>query len=362
MKIKNKCLFILLIVISIGVFIPNGVFAKNVESIYNTNIDYQFFVDEDESDAGKLKFKLYDKTGSLSFDSSYDSNTKIYYFFVDENNYDDSNNFENGIRDYIPYSNELQNLNTFNDVKNFLETNKLNNKWKNAGTYFDPDRDYGNDYKDGLGNRYEFNIYTYIPMILEVFDNYDKSILKKIVFASFNIKCDYFYNTDDPYYNASNYDEYYIGISLINNTNHWNREYQYIFGSKFLENVDFMRKTVLDYSDELWEELNSGAIASSEINANNVGHSNLNYVNQRISDGKRNVSEETLEDYASSLPVLSFRKTSDNSVDEANINDNQNIVDIITNPKTWNSGTIVLLVSITVITIGGYELIRKRRV
>ena len=378
---KKKKLLIFIFLMCIGIFMPTRVLAKNAWSVYNTNIDYQFFVDEEENNQGNLKFKLYDKTGSLSYESEYDSATKSYHFFVDENNYgiyyeiqNDGiyynamfiNNVDNvfdGIKDYIPYSDELQNLNTFNDLKNFLEDTRLNSRWKNYGVYFtEPPTDkYGNDDNNegpGLGDLYEFNIYTYIPMVLDVVDNNDNSILKKIVFASINIRCEAFYNMDNPYYRNTGYDKYYIGISLINNTNHWNDENQYIFGSAFLENVDFMRKTILDYSDELWEELNNGPIASREINTNNIGYNNLNYLNQRISNGERNVSEETLEDYATSLPVLNFRK-SNNTNNDGNNNTNS-IVDIITNPKTWNNGMIILVISMIVIIGSGIFIIHKK--
>ena len=378
---KKKILFIFIFLMCIGIFMPTRVLAKNVWSTYNTNIDYQFFVDEEENNQGNLKFKLYDKTGSLSYESEYDSATKSYRFFVDENNYgidyeiqNDviyynalSNNVDNvfdGIKDYIPYSDELQNLNTFNDLKNFLEDTRLNSRWKNDGSYFDnpPTDKYGNDNNDygpGLGPLYEFNIYTYIPMVLEAFADNDNSILKKIVFASINIKCDPFNNMDSQFYNDDDYDRYYIGISLINNTNHWNDENQYIFGSAFLENVDFMRKTILDYSDELWEELNNGPIASREINTNNIGYNNLNYLNQRISNGERNVSEETLEDYATSLPVLNFRK-SNNTNNDGN-NNTSSIVDIITNPQTFNNGVAILIISIILVLCGGLTIIKSKK-
>ena len=75
---KLKSLFIILLVLCTGIFMPKNTFALNVFN--NVNIDYRFFVDEDESNAGKLKFKLYDKSGTLNFNSQYDSNTKQYYF------------------------------------------------------------------------------------------------------------------------------------------------------------------------------------------------------------------------------------------------------------------------------------------
>lgn len=48
---KNKSLFVLLLIICISLFIPKEVFAFYVYN--NVNIDYRFFVDEDKSNAGK---------------------------------------------------------------------------------------------------------------------------------------------------------------------------------------------------------------------------------------------------------------------------------------------------------------------
>ena len=81
---KKKALFILLLVVCVGYSIPTGVFANGVYN--NINIDYKFFIDDSEQD-GNFKFKLYDKSSFLEFDSKYDSSNKYYYFEYNENNY-----------------------------------------------------------------------------------------------------------------------------------------------------------------------------------------------------------------------------------------------------------------------------------
>lgn len=361
---KKKRLLFLLLIIFVSLFMPTEVFAKDIYSSYNTNIDYQFFVDEDNENAGNLKFKLYDKTGELSFESEYDSSLKKYFIFVNDQNFNfierDYNGIyynmipwrpsdlyiEPGIREYVPYFDQFNRVMDFDEMKSFLNQNNLYYKWKSSYSWID-------DYSSDGGYDYEFNVYTYLPMILEVKSDDNDLLMKKIVLASVNIRCDYFKDPLDAY---SYMDVFYITISLINNTSYWNQENQYIFGSNFLENVDFMRKTVLDYTDELWEELNNGPIASTEISNNNKASANYRYVNQSISTGKRNVPEETIEDYADSLPVFSFKKT--DSIDEKE--HNPNVADVIMNPKTWNNGVIILVISIIVIIGSSIFIIRKK--
>ena len=361
---KMKSLFILLFIMCIGYFIPKEVFAKNISPSYNTNIDYQFFVDEEENDAGNLNFKLYDKTGSLSFNSVYDDVTKRYMFYSFDDNfniyvYSDSNIYYNKLlylndaddfKNYIPHYEELYQVNTFNDLKNYLDKYNFHYKWKKYNSSIDY---YGVD--DGYA--YAINAYNYIPMILEEPD----LGFKKIIFASINLRCEHFadpnWGDDTSYW--WNYDHYNVGVNLINNTNHWNSPNHFVFGSSFLDNMNFMRKTMLDYSDELWEELNNGPIASSEIYSDNIASTNYKYINQSTIDGTRNVPEETLEDYASSLPVLSFKKVDSTDEDKDN-NTKNNIVNVITNPKTWNNGIVILVISIIVIIGSSIVLIKRK--
>jgi len=359
----NKKIILFLVVICIGLFIPKEVFAqKAIYSSYNTNIDYKFFVDEDDNDKGSLKIKLYDKTRLLSFESAYNSNDNSYYFFVNNQDYEfydnisddntyyniipwswyywDDNKFEPGIREYIPYYSQLSVPMSFEEMKSFLNEKKLHYKWKSSYSNY-------NSFNYDDGYCYEFSIYTYLPMILEIQDNKSNVLVKKIVFATVNIRCDYFSEPMDNY----GRDIFYINVSLINNTTHWNSKNNYIFGNNFLENINFMRKTSLDYSDELWEELNNGPIASSEIYTNNINSVNYKYKNKSVSSDQYNLPEETIDDYANSLPVFNFKK------EESKPN---SIIPNIVNPKTWTNGVVVLLISIIVIGGSSYVLIKKK--
>ena len=349
---KNIIMLVLMFVLCVGLFIPKDAFALEVYN--NVNIDYRFFVDENESDAGNLKFKLYDKSGTLNFESKYDSNTKQYYFEYDENGfykesyYDsyynyyiyrwsayDWGSYEANFREYVPYVDELYKSSENWDYSipsktvflDFLSLYHLNGSYNDFGMF-------------------SYTFYTYVPLILE---NVDTGI-KKICFASINVR--------------QSWSIEFVHLFFVNNTTKW-REENTTLGSSFLENVNFMRKTILDYSDELWEELNNGPIASSEISSNNQASANYKYVNQSIGTGEQNVPEETLDDYANSLPVLSFRKTdstngTNNDGEDTNKNDDSKIVDIVTNPKTWNNGVVILVISM-IVTIGSSVVLIKKK-
>ena len=45
---------------------------------YNTDVDYRFKIEENESN--NLQFKLYDKSNTFIFNSEYDEYNKYYYF------------------------------------------------------------------------------------------------------------------------------------------------------------------------------------------------------------------------------------------------------------------------------------------
>lgn len=342
----KKSLFIILIIMCVVLFIPKDTFALQVYN--NVNIDYRFFVDEYENDVGNLKFKLYDKSGALSFESEYYANSKQYIFGIEETSFVkrfadgtgnvwgyywdllDNANSEPSFREYIPYRDILYNIKyTYNvdDVSDFLSSNKLNGSvWI---------------------NNYTWNYYTYIPMILEE----SNSGMKKIVFASVSVRNEHSSNVGGSLQTS------FTQLYLVNNTKfHWQETT--MLNESFLDNIDFMRKTILDYSDELWEELNNGPIASSEIYSDNKSSDDYKYINQSINGGTRDVPEETLEDYASSLPVLSFKKV--DSTDENKDNNTNNIVNVITNPKTWNNGVIVLVIFMIIVIGSSFVLIKRK--
>lgn len=344
---KNIIMLVLMFVLCVGLFMPKNTFALQVYN--NVNIDYRFFVDEDDGNVGNLKFKLYDKSGTLNFESKYDSSTKQYYFEYDENgfykessyynyyiywwNAYDWGSYEANYREYVPYVDEFREKKTpdspgygfyytilsESEFHTFLQNHQL------LGSY------------DNSWGGHTWTFYTYVPMIIE---NVETGI-KKIVFASLNVR-----------------DDMFVHLVLINNTVK-TREELTSLGDSFLDNVDFMRKTMLDYSDELWEELNNGPIASSEIYSDNIASTNYKYINQSINGGTRNVPEETLEDYASSLPVLSFKKVDSTDEDKDN-NTKNNIVNVIINPKTWNNGVVILVISMIVIIGSSIVLIKRK--
>ena len=92
------------------------------------------------------------------------------------------------------------------------------------------------------------------------------------------------------------------------------------YGSSMSENVEFMRKAVYDYSDELWEELNNGPIASSEMNLNN---------SSVVMNGNGLID-------LSSPSILKFNNVNSNTTNQNGNNDegNKSIIDVVTNPKT----------------------------
>ncbi len=356
----KKSLFILLIAMCAGYFMPKEVFADYHDELLvfeNYDINYKFFLDGD-IDYSKYTFTLYDKTKNIYFESTYDVDDNTFNFISEKNNDNffpyyaystycnllyDENKANKSLPNYYPFS-SINYSDSYNILNSILDYT--------AYSSFVP-RDYLFTY--GL-EHYGSNVYFYIPLILE-----NKELqLKKIVFAS-------------VYYNVGmcGYNHHYISINFVNNitdgiSDYLIRIYDINSGdsnyNNLKNNIDFMRKTMLDYSDELWEELNNGPIASSEIYSNNKARTNYKYVNQRIGTGEKNVPEETLEDYASSLPVLSFKKENinDNNVNKEDNNKTDNIINKITNPKTWNNGIVILVISMIVV-IGSSMLIIKKR-
>ncbi len=330
-----KKLWLLVFIVCVGLFIPKNVSALNIWN--NVDVDYRFFVDDSD---GNLNFKLYDKSGTLNFNSQYDSNTKNYYFVYSENTFssawsddgrcwdmfplvDYRSSEETEFRGYVPFRDTISGLSGVNDIFYFITNNNLHGYPNHT-----------------FGSHHYWNFNTYIPLIIEEKTTHEK----RIVFASFSLRG----TVISPDGN------YYTELFLVNNTSVVNEEKDFL-NTSFLDNVDFIRRNTLYYSDELWEELNNGSIASTEISTNNKTSPNYKYVNQSIVTGERNVPEETLVDYAQSLPVLSFK---------ANDTNDKDVVAIITNPKTWSRGVIILLIFVGIIVVGSLLIIikRKRRV
>ena len=113
---KNKSLYLIIIVILVGLFIPKSVLAKNM--YYNTIVDYQFYVkDQENNDVENLKFIIHDTTNTISYESSYDSNSKVYSISNRDqinNNSDSSEERQIIPNEWLPneFINDLNNLNT----------------------------------------------------------------------------------------------------------------------------------------------------------------------------------------------------------------------------------------------------------
>ena len=282
---RKKSILFLLVVMCIGFFIPKEVFARGKYIYNNIDIDYQFSILNNGIKVDNLQFRLYDKTGLLHFNSTYNSDTGVYSFYHKDiqhntgytiNGYTQSS-YERDFRSYVKYKNELSMLTTWNDLSTFINNNHLHGKCL-----------------PGYANTDHYcNYYSYIPLILEeVSGNFN---YKKIVFASLNVKS-YSYNqyeTENDWYDYVHNDGifYYVTVSLINNNinvvscnndivsdGYCYTNYDEYYNS--LDNVQiwthgdsrntmFIRNSSLDYTDELWNEYNTNLIASSEISFDN---------------------------------------------------------------------------------------------
>ena len=328
---KKRKLLILLFVLFVEIFTLKDVYARENHISHNIGIDYRFSVqDENGNDVKDLQFSLYDKTGSLSFDFEYDANSNQYILQEQDYNYKegdwsrlfhlcfgcDVNEFNN----YIRYKDELLEISNEGDFNRFLNKYSL----------------HGNFLYDYLANNSHYNYYSYIPLVLEEMSTHKK----KIILASENITFDG--------YGTSGYYDYYAGVYLFNHLNISNYDFMndIIYGNdSFKDNVEFMRNAVYDYSDELWEELNNGPIASSEMSFDNSS-----VVIDSSDSGANNLSTPS---------IIQLNNKVDTSTNNSNNEDN-NIINVITNPQTWNSGVVILIISIFIIIGSCFIIIKKK--
>ena len=254
---KKKCLFIILLIVCIGFLIPTMVYATNGKS--KQFIDYKFFVkDEKGKIVEGLHFTLHDKDNYFNYTSQYNSEEKYYYF-----------QFESDEDISLVFPNELININYeyqydySNNNSDFIITD-FNNKVMATNKFILGETSFA------LWGTAFLTSYASIPMILE-----ESSInYKKIIFGSLHLSI-----------NGIGHNSYFkYQFSLSNNNinnnivcekiedlwySNWSDE-----RCNYLINIDgestnFMRNTMYDYSDALWEELNSGPIASSEMQYDN---------------------------------------------------------------------------------------------
>lgn len=349
---KKKILFILLVGM-VGLFLPKEVFAADFTLKYLSEIDYRFFMeDQDENDIENLKFKLYDVNNLISYESEYDSNTKAYYFINGVFGASSPPSPETIDKSILPeyLSEELGKL----------DPNDANNDWDSIA------RELTQKYS-GL-DLYYGNLQFYIPMVLEEENHVgDGEPLKKVVFALGLIM------PSGP--SGPSNSDFGLYITLVNNTcvykDSYNGAPDQIIES-LINMLSLTRNQTFDYSDEVIEQFSTGTIASNEIKGNeylNKGFLNDQFATSEISsneqgskmnyfaddarvvqmrDSSDNLQEEVLKDYCDCLPVfVQARKA-------------PNVVDIITNPETWNNGMIVLGI-IMLVVVGTSMIVISRK-
>ena len=254
---KKRSLFALLLVMFIGIFVPTEVLALDINN--NINIDYRFYAN-DSNNTNNLTFKLYDKSNTINIESNFDDNLGYYYFQKH-----DTDNLESIIDIYFPELKTIDFVDKFHQIRR-----------GNYGSTIDARMAVANEFKDLvdknklMGGNCTHSVYsdycsTYmtLPLILENLSTREK----KIVYGAFHISI---VHEDWMAY----YAEYIYNFSLINNGSidyYFTREEVVGNDGYWLSNnaVEFMRNAMSDYTDELWEELNSGPIASSEMQYDN---------------------------------------------------------------------------------------------
>ena len=280
---KKKSLLIILLM-SIGFLIPTGVFAVEVNNyIYNNiDIDYRFFVDEEKDQEGKKKFRLYDNSNILNFESEYNSATHEYLFNIKNENYEPFD--DNGGRKFygnnsssIDFPAYVRDYNMIAKFKNNLDMEDYILNHRVHGFCMNDEDSYNIESPNCIRTTFSIddlcNYYDFIPMILE--DTISGK--KRIVFASFNLYSSFYYYgymmcKDKSIYNDNQSNAYYAGVYLYNHLNLSDDDLYLldsVYGLSFENNIKFMRNAMYDYSDELWEELNSVPIASSEMSYDN---------------------------------------------------------------------------------------------
>ena len=328
-------------------------------------VDYHFVMqDGDGKNIEGLHFKLYDESKLFQFESEYNAEDDYYYFDVYTEDKDISASIPQEIRAFsgADWNRSTQDCcDIF--VSNFEDVVERNPSFS-IGTkscYYDTDGYYGYS---------TYSVNRIIPLVLE-----EKSRnIKKIVFGYVHYNIDFgtryykFILVNNESYknkcqieeNASKYSySYYwndircrffydIGWSFETNLYLSNGYYNVLslYNEKLnnpnSQRVDgslsFMRNTVYEYSDELWEQLNNGPIASSEISY----------------DDSIVILNSTGSGDLSTPSVIQFNKAKDTKDEE------KNIVDVITNPKTWNNGVIILVISMMIIIGSGFVLIKRK--
>ena len=149
-----------------------------------------------------------------------------------------------------------------------------------------------------------------------------------------DIRCRFFYNIYE-YYTDKYINELYYYHSMLS---YYNEELNNSDNQRVDGSLSFMRNAVYEYNDELWEELNNGPIASSEMSFDNSS-----------------VVIDSSDSVANNLNTPSIIQLNNKTNDSTNNNEDNNIINVITNPQTGIKGLLVLIISL--ITVIGTSLI-----
>ena len=104
--------------------------------------------------------------------------------------------------------------------------------------------------------------------------------------------------------------------------------------------LSFTRNQTFDYSDAIIQKYSTGTIASNNVSTEPKV--------QLLRSSADNIPENIIKDYCYCLPLFVQQRK------------NKSIVQVLTNPKTSNSGIVVLVISMLVIGGSSYVLIKKK--
>ena len=342
---KNRLLTMITLMFCIGLLIPKAVFAESKSYQY---VDYRFTIqDEDGESIEGLTFNLYDESGLFHFESKYNEEEKYYYFDDYIETQDISSAFPSELIDfYIPNKGTENKCEIYNQTFERIinESSKFNIGCKECN-HFPSLYNYP---PDSFSFFYSSN--STLPMILES----DDHNIKIIVFVSLHYL--YRYN---KYQSPTVIVPYnFLKFIIVNNDDFstnctysqgWNYP-QCDFYEQSEENardtiISFMRNAVYEYNDELWEELNNGPIASSEMSFDNSS-----VVIDSSDSGANNISTPS---------IIQLNNKADTSTNNSNNEDN-NIINVITNPQTGIKGLLILVLSLIIIIGSCFIIIKKK--
>ena len=333
---KKRSFILLFIVGLVGLFLPRDTFAEN-SFTSRLFMDYRFFVEnQDEEDLDTLHFKLHDVNNIISFDSEYDPESKAYYFLGD--------NILNGGQGVVNGERILPS-DLLTDLK------KINISYENFGVeYMNALNSISSKYSsvEVIKNGYMMPMNSlYLPFVLEEVNHQgDGEPIKKTVFSMINIY--------QSYTNKFSIDIYLINNSCVYIKNGYFDGAPDDYMNFWVDKISFIRKNALDYDENFTNQYLSLQVATTEIQNDN--YLNKGFLNDKFSTGEiassgvsfngkeigavklrnssDNLKEELLKDYCDCLPVfVQARKA-------------PSIVEVITNPKTFTTGVMVLAVSL----------------